>query len=121
MIYLTAPAYSRNSSKRDYGSRAAIDYAPRVPSDRRTSYRDEYSSHGSGYADFPGGTSRTAVRRAYVDDGYEQRFERPPPVYRESRAREYDTISGSKRAYTALVCDYYLWDVLVCFITLCLM
>ncbi|XP_019188305.1 PREDICTED: nucleolin-like isoform X2 [Ipomoea nil] len=97
-----APAYSRNSSKRDYGSRAAIDYAPRVPSDRRTSYRDEYSSHGSGYPDFPGGTSRTAVRRAYVDDGYEQRFERPPPVYRESRAREYDSISGSKRAYTAL-------------------
>ncbi|CAH9113139.1 unnamed protein product [Cuscuta epithymum] len=100
-----AHAYTRSSTKRDYGSRAAIDYAPRVHSDRRSSYRDEYAPHGSGYNDFPGGTSRTGVRRAYVDDGYEQRFERPPPVYRESRAREYDSISGSKRSYTAMQDD----------------
>ncbi|VFQ63589.1 unnamed protein product [Cuscuta campestris] len=97
-----AHAYPRNSSKREYGSRATIDYAPRIPSDRRSSYRDEYDPHGSGYADFPGGPSRSTLRRAYVDDDYEQRFERLPPVYRDSRAREYDSISGSKRAYAAM-------------------
>ncbi|VFQ69982.1 unnamed protein product [Cuscuta campestris] len=98
-------AYPRSSSKREYGSRATMDYALRVPSDRRSSYRDEYDPHGSGYADFPGGASRSALRRAYVDDDYEQRFERLPPVYRDSRAREYDSISGSKRAYAAMQDD----------------
>ncbi|KAK2995202.1 hypothetical protein RJ640_000507 [Escallonia rubra] len=104
------PSYPKSSFKRDYGrreelpprSRAAADYGSRVPSERRTSYRDSYSSRGSGYTDLPRVTSRPAARRGYVDEGYEQRFERPPPSYREGRGREYDTVSGSKRPYAAV-------------------
>ncbi|XP_043716123.1 nucleolin [Telopea speciosissima] len=104
-------SYPKSSSKRDYGrreelpprSRAAADYGSRVAAERRSSYRDEYASHGSGYADdMPRGSSRTAARRAYVDESYGRRFERPPPSYREGRARDYDSISGSKRPYSAL-------------------
>lgn len=51
----------------------------------------------------PRSTSRTATRRPYVDDGYGQRFERPPPSYREGRARDYDSVSGSKRPYSSIV------------------
>ena len=71
-----------------------------------SSYRDEYPSRGSGYDDLPRGSSRTTARRSYVDDGYGQRFERPPPSYHEGRARDYDTVSGSKRPYAALVSKY---------------
>lgn len=81
-----------------------MDYPSRFPSDRRVSYRDDYSSRSSGYSDFPRGTPRTTTRRAYVDDDYEQRFERPPPAYREGRGREYDSLSGSKRPYSEMVC-----------------
>lgn len=105
------PSYPKSSLKRDYGrreelpprSRAAIDYGSRVASERRTSYRDDYSSRESGYVDLPRGASRPSSRRAYVDDGYGQRFERPPPSYREGRARDYDSISGSKRPYPGQV------------------
>uniref|UniRef100_A0A5B6Z7Q8 Putative nucleolin n=1 Tax=Davidia involucrata TaxID=16924 RepID=A0A5B6Z7Q8_DAVIN len=104
------PSYPKSSMKRDYGrrddlpprSRAAAEYGSRVASERRPVYRDEYSSRGSGYSDLPRSTSRTAAARPYVDDGYGQRFERPPPSYREGRGRDYDSISGSKRPYTAL-------------------
>ncbi|CAA3013312.1 nucleolin-like isoform X2 [Olea europaea subsp. europaea] len=105
------PVYPKSGLKRDYGhrealpprSRAATDYNSRVPPDRRSSYRDDYSPRGSGYPDFPrGGTARTAARRAYVDDTYSQRYERPPPTYREGRVREYDSVSGSKRPYVAV-------------------
>lgn len=115
-IFSVVPSYPKSSLKRDYGrhdelppprSRAAADYGSRVVPDRRTSYRDDYSSRGPGYSDPPRTTSRTASRRAYVDDGYGQRFERPPPPpppsYREGRARDYDSISGSKRSYSAMV------------------
>lgn len=94
--------------KREYGrreeippprSRAIAEYPSRVHSDRRASYRDEYSSRGSGYPELPRGT-HSAARRSYVDDGYGQRFERPPS-YREGRGREYDSASGSKHPYTA--------------------
>ncbi|KAF3445610.1 hypothetical protein FNV43_RR10786 [Rhamnella rubrinervis] len=106
------PSYPKSSLKRDYGrrdelppprSRAAADYGSRVVPDRRTSYKDDYSSRGAGYYEPPRSTSRTMSRRAYVDDGYGQRFERPPPPppsYREGRARDYDSISGSKRPYS---------------------
>lgn len=112
---MTVPPYPKSSLKRDYGrrddlppprSRAATDYGPRAVPERRTSYRDDYSSRGPGYSDIPRTTSRPAARRAYVDEGYGQRFERPPPPppsYREGRARDYDSISGSKRPYAALV------------------
>jgi len=109
------PSYPKSSLKRDYGrrddlppprSRAATDYGPRAVPERRPSYRDDYSSRGPAYSDIPRTTSRPAARRAYVDDGYGQRFERPPPPpppsYREGRARDYDSISGSKRPYAAL-------------------
>ncbi|KAK4364303.1 hypothetical protein RND71_015661 [Anisodus tanguticus] len=104
------PSYPKSSLKREYGrredippprSRAIAEYPSRVHSDRRASYRDEYSSRGSGYPELPRGT-HSAARRAYVDDGYGQRFERPPPSYREGRGREYDSVSGSKRPYTAV-------------------
>ncbi|KAL3537096.1 hypothetical protein ACH5RR_000462 [Cinchona calisaya] len=104
-------SYPKSSLKRDYGrreelpprSRAAAEYSSRVPSDRRsTSYREEYTSRGSGYPDLSRVTSRPVVRRDYVDDGYGQRYERPPPAYREGRGREYDSVSGSKRPYAAL-------------------
>ncbi|GAV71505.1 RRM_1 domain-containing protein [Cephalotus follicularis] len=105
------PSYPRSSLKREYGrrdavppprSRAAVDYGSRAVPERRP-YRDEYSSRGgSGYSDLPRNSSRTSTRRAYVDDGYGQRFERPPPSYREGRARDYDSISGSKRPYSAV-------------------
>ncbi|KAL6964931.1 hypothetical protein U1Q18_035986 [Sarracenia purpurea var. burkii] len=104
------PSYPKSSLKRDYGrrdevpprGRPASEYASRVPPERRPSYREDYSSRGSGYSDLPRVTSRTAARRPYVDDGYGQRFERPPPSYREARGRDYDTISGSKRPYSAM-------------------
>ncbi|KAM3287564.1 heterogeneous nuclear ribonucleoprotein Q isoform X1 [Capsicum chacoense] len=104
------PSYPKSNLKREYGrredispprSRAIAEYSSRVHSDRRSSYRDEYSSRGSGYPELPRGT-HSAARRAYVDDGYGQRFERPPPSYREGRGREYDSVSGSKRPYTAI-------------------
>lgn len=104
--------YPKSTVKRDYGrrdelppprSRAPVDYGSRaVPERRPSSYRDDYSSRGSGYSDLPRGTSRTSARRAYVDDGYSQRFERHPPSYREGRGRDYETVSGSKRPYSSL-------------------
>ncbi|KAK4724002.1 hypothetical protein R3W88_026781 [Solanum pinnatisectum] len=103
-------SYPKSNFKREYGrreeispsrSRAIAEYPSRVHSDRRISYRDEYSSRGSGYPELPRGT-HSAARRAFVDDGYGQRFERPPPSYREGRGREYDSVSGSKRPYTAV-------------------
>ncbi|KAG8391488.1 hypothetical protein BUALT_Bualt01G0192900 [Buddleja alternifolia] len=105
------PSYPKSAPKRDYShreelhprSRAAADYSSRVTSDRRPPYRDDYSPRGYSYPDFPrGGTSRSTTRRAYVDDGYSQRYERPPPTYQEVRGREYDSMSGSKRPYAAM-------------------
>ncbi|CAN1764175.1 Heterogeneous nuclear ribonucleoprotein Q [Linum perenne] len=104
-------AYVKSSLKREYSrrdelppprSRTAIDYGPRAIPERRQSYRDEYSSRGSGYPDLPRGNFRGSARRDYVDDAYPQRFERPPPSYREGRGREYDSFSGSKRPYAVM-------------------
>jgi len=109
---LTVPSYPKSSLKRDYGrrdevppprSRAPVDYGSRVIPERRQSYRDDYPARGPGYTEIPRSTSRTAARRPYVDDSYSQRFERPPPSYREGRARDYDSVSGSKRPYSAMV------------------
>lgn len=104
--------------KRDYGrrddlppprSRVAADYGSRMTSERRPTYRD-YPPRGSDYSDLPRSTARAAPRRGYVDDGYSQRYERPPPPpppshpsYREGRPRDYDSLSGSKRSYAAVV------------------
>ncbi|KAK6162699.1 hypothetical protein DH2020_002540 [Rehmannia glutinosa] len=105
------PSYPKSGSKRDYGhreelhprSRAAVDYSTRATSDRRLPYRDDYPPRASDYPDLPrGGTSRSTARRPYVDDGYSQRYERPPTTYREGRGREYDSMSGSKRPYAAV-------------------
>lgn len=112
---LVAPVYPKNSFKRDYErheeiaprSRDSTVYAHRLSSDKRTLFREEYSSRGPGYPDLPIETSRTAARRAYVDDNYGPMIERQPPAYyREGRGREYESISGSKRSYSALVSDY---------------
>uniref|UniRef100_A0A2P2KFU3 Uncharacterized protein MANES_05G056900 n=1 Tax=Rhizophora mucronata TaxID=61149 RepID=A0A2P2KFU3_RHIMU len=105
------PSYPKTSLKREYGrrdelppprGRSSVDYSSRVVPERRPSYRDEFSSHGSGYADHPRGTSRTSARRTYVDDSYPQRFERHPPSYREGHPRDYDPMSGSKRPYSVM-------------------
>ncbi|KAL6124556.1 hypothetical protein ACLB2K_077068 [Fragaria x ananassa] len=111
------PTYPKSSFRREYSrrddlppprSRAVADYGSRAVPERRQSYRDEYSTRGPAYVDPPRSTSRSTTRRAYVDDGYEQRFERHPPppphpsYHREGRARDYDSISGSKRPYSAL-------------------
>ncbi|BAT83467.1 hypothetical protein LR48_Vigan03g034100 [Vigna angularis] len=110
---LTAPAYSKSGMKRDYSrredlppprSRVAADYGSRIASQRHTSYRD-YPARGSDYPELHRSSSRAAPKRGYVDDGYGQRFERPPPPhlsYREGRPRDYETIAGSKRPYTAI-------------------
>ncbi|XP_027353303.1 uncharacterized RNA-binding protein C660.15-like isoform X2 [Abrus precatorius] len=110
----TAPAYPKSSGKRDYSrredlppprSRVAADYGSRVASQRHTSYRD-YPTRGSDYSEVHRSTSRAAPKRGYIDHGYGQRFERPPPPphlsYREGRPRDYDTLSGSKRPYAAI-------------------
>lgn len=113
--FFTVSSYPKSSLKREYSrreeippprSRAVTDYGSRVVQERRPSFRDDYSSRAPGYSDVPRGSSRTSARRAYVDDGYGQRFERPPPPppsYREGRARDYDSISGSKRSYSSMV------------------
>lgn len=106
--------------KRDYGrieelpprSRSVTGYGSRVASERRTSYRNDYPSRESGYIDLPRGAPRPSSRRAYVEDGYDQRFERPPPPsYREGRSRDYDSVSGSKRPYPGQVSMLYLFFV----------
>lgn len=109
-IFCTVASYSKSSLKRDYGrreelhpsrSRVLVDYASRVVPERNPPYRDEYASRAPGFSDPP---RRDAPRRAYLDDGYGRRFERPPPPsYRDVRARDYDAIIGSKRPYSSLV------------------
>ncbi|XVE76817.1 hypothetical protein DITRI_Ditri13aG0010700 [Diplodiscus trichospermus] len=105
------PPYPKTSLKREYSrndefppprSRAVMDYGSRVFTDRRPLYREEYSSRNAGYSDFPRSTSRTATRRPHVDDADTQRFERPPPSYYEGGGRDYDSMSGSKRSYSAV-------------------
>lgn len=115
-----AHGYPRSGMKRDYSrredlppprSRVSVDYGSRLASQRHFSYRD-HPAHGSGYSELHKSTSRAAAaapRRGYVDDGYGQRFERlplPPShlSHREGRSRDYDTLSGSKRPYTVIVC-----------------
>ncbi|CAI0446043.1 unnamed protein product [Linum tenue] len=106
------PSYLKSSLKREYTrrdevppprSRAAIDYSSRDIPERSQSYRDEYSLRGSGYPDLSRSSFRGSARRAYVDDAYVQRFEGPPPSYREGRAHDYDSFSGSKRPYSMMV------------------
>ncbi|PKA60751.1 Polyadenylate-binding protein 2 [Apostasia shenzhenica] len=106
------PVYPKSSSKRDYvkhvevapRSRAVAEYGPRIPTVRRTTYGDDYSPRRGDYSDIPPRNfPRSAERRPYIDDGYERKVERPVPPYREGRGREYDSISGSKRPYSALV------------------
>lgn len=112
---VTAPVYPKRSPRREYGrrdepppprSRASFaDYGPRVPVDRRHSYRDDYlPPRGPAYSDLaPRSAPRVSDRRAYVDDDYVEKIDRPLPTYREGRGRDYDTISGSKRSYVEMV------------------
>ncbi|GAB4861998.1 hypothetical protein Ancab_037252 [Ancistrocladus abbreviatus] len=105
------PTYPKSSLKRDYvrreelppRSRAPVDYGSRGPAERRTSYRDDYSARAPSYSELHRSTAaRPAARRPYADDSYGTRYERPPPSYREGRPRDYDSISGSKRPYSAM-------------------
>jgi hypothetical protein len=115
----TAPVYLKRSPRREYGrrdelppprSRATTDYITRVPVDRRPSLRDDYSPRGSGYSDLgPRSAPRLSDRRAYADDSYGEKFDRPLVAYREGRGRDYDTISGSKRPYADMVSAVYLF------------
>jgi hypothetical protein len=119
--------YSSRREEPPSRSRATggVEYAASRMTERRmsSSYRDNYhhqpppppppprrGGSSGGYVDeLPprraAATRSTAPRRGgYVDDGYShQRFERPPPSYHhEGRARDYDSLSGSKRSYAAL-------------------
>ncbi|XP_039124450.1 uncharacterized protein LOC120260923 isoform X1 [Dioscorea cayenensis subsp. rotundata] len=77
----------RNIASVDYGSRA--------------SYREDYSSHGSGYSDIvPRGAPRVMGNRPYAGDVYGQLPERPSVAYRGD-SHDYVPISGSKRPYLA--------------------
>uniref|UniRef100_A0A1J3EE31 Heterogeneous nuclear ribonucleoprotein Q n=1 Tax=Noccaea caerulescens TaxID=107243 RepID=A0A1J3EE31_NOCCA len=103
--------YPKASLKRDYGrrddlppprSRPAVSYSSRLSPERHLSYRDDYAPRSSGYRDdLPRSSSRTEMRRPYVDDLYSQRYERPP-TYSEGRSRAYEPLPGSKRPYAAL-------------------
>ncbi|KAF8032210.1 hypothetical protein BT93_D1204 [Corymbia citriodora subsp. variegata] len=104
------PSYSRSSVKREYSrreeippprSRVPAEYGSRIVPERRVAYRDDYPVRESGYTDLHRSTSRPAARRDYPDESYGQRFERHPS-YRETRARDYESISGSKRPYSAV-------------------
>ncbi|XP_077244873.1 uncharacterized protein LOC143884906 [Tasmannia lanceolata] len=97
--------YLKGSSKRDFRRheelppRSRADYCSRVT---RTSYKDNYPSRGSSYPNTdtdPRGAPRTAARASYAEEGYDRRFERPPPSYREAPSRDYDSVPGSKRPY----------------------
>ncbi|XP_056693275.1 uncharacterized protein [Spinacia oleracea] len=105
------PPPPKSSLKRDYirreelppRSRAVAEYGSRLPPERRPSYRDEYAARSPVYPDVHrSSASRSATRRPYPEDNYPPRYERPPPSYREGRPRDYDSISGSKRPYSAM-------------------
>ncbi|CAD5175471.1 unnamed protein product [Musa acuminata subsp. malaccensis] len=105
-------SYPKISARRDYGrrdelppprSRAAVEYGSRVPGERHPSYKVDYSFRGSAYSDIPPrNATRPGDRRAYIDDGYDRKLERPVPSYREGRSRDYDSIPGPKRPYSDL-------------------
>ncbi|XP_021756424.1 heterogeneous nuclear ribonucleoprotein Q-like isoform X1 [Chenopodium quinoa] len=106
-----APPPPKSSLKRDYirreelppRSRAVAEYGSRLPPERRPTYRDEYAARSPVYADVHrSSASRSATRRPYPEDSYAPRYERPPPSYREGRPRDYDSVSGSKRPYSAM-------------------
>ncbi|CAO2835236.1 unnamed protein product [Amaranthus hypochondriacus] len=106
-----APPPSKSSLKRDYPrreelpprSRPVADYSSRLPPERRPSYRDDYDARSPVYADaHRSSASRSTARRPYPDDSYAPRYERPLPSYREGRPRDYDSMSGSKRSYSAM-------------------
>jgi len=105
------PVYPKSSSKREYSrrdeppprSRPVAEYVSRVPIERRSAYRDEYSARGSSYANIaPRSAPRAPDRRAYAEEGYGRKLERPPASFR-GRSHDYDSLSGSKRPYSELV------------------
>ncbi|RRT77396.1 hypothetical protein B296_00028691 [Ensete ventricosum] len=72
-----------------------------IPAERHPSYKVDYSFRGSPYSDIPPrNATRPGDRRAYIDDGYERKLERPATSYREGRSRDYDSIPGPKRPYS---------------------
>ncbi|KAI3831801.1 hypothetical protein MKW92_053931, partial [Papaver armeniacum] len=95
-------SYGGSTTKRDYVRREdtfhrSSDYVTRGPAERPSSFRDTYSSHGSGYADSSMRTSSRATRRPeplYAEERYERYAERPSS-YRGGHSREYSSISGS--------------------------
>ncbi|KAI3903828.1 hypothetical protein MKW92_036275, partial [Papaver armeniacum] len=96
-------------SKRDYVRKdelpprsRIVNYGPKAPVGRCSSYRDDYPPpRGSGYADeIPPRTA--AAKRGYLDESCERQFERPRPSYCDAWPRDYESVSGSKRQYSAL-------------------
>ncbi|KAJ6400284.1 hypothetical protein OIU84_015855 [Salix udensis] len=87
----------------------SYDRRPPPPSYPKSSFKREYVRHkelppprSRPALDYGPSTSRTSATRAYADDGYNQRYERPPPSYRERYSRDYDPVAGSKRPYSAM-------------------
>ncbi|KAL9262489.1 Heterogeneous nuclear ribonucleoprotein Q-like protein [Drosera capensis] len=105
------PVYPKSSSKRDYlrrqepppRSSVPASYSTRGAVERRPSYRDDNSIRAPAYPEVHRSNApRPPSRRPYPDDGYEPRYERPPLVYHEGRPRDYESLTGSKRPYSAV-------------------
>ncbi|OUZ99610.1 RNA recognition motif domain [Macleaya cordata] len=103
------PNYGKSSSKRDYVRRdetfhRSSDFVTRAPTERPSSFRDTYSSHGSGYLGSSlRNSSRSAAHRPeplYAEESYDRYMERPSS-YRGGHSRDYSSISGSKRSHSA--------------------
>ncbi|XP_077212923.1 uncharacterized protein LOC143848035 [Tasmannia lanceolata] len=104
-----SPGYGKVSSKRDYIRHdepypRASDFATRSATERRSSYRDAYTSRGSEYVESsPRSVSRSATRRPalYAEESYGRRMERPSS-YRDGHTRDYSSISAAKRPQSAV-------------------
>ncbi|KAJ4964529.1 hypothetical protein NE237_016378 [Protea cynaroides] len=101
--------YGKSSSRRDYMRHdeplpRSSDYSRSHP-ERHSSYRGAYTSRGPRYPDSPPrSTSHGAARRpppVYAEESYGRSMERPSS-YRDSHIRDYGSISGSKRAHSAM-------------------
>lgn len=121
VYFLPVSSYPKNTSKWDYGrrnempsrSRASFEYDFGFPGERRHSYIDEYAPRESAYSDVsPRAISRAAPKRAYEDEPYGRKLERPH-TYRENRANDYYSFPGSKRPYPVVVSNFlcFLFDL----------
>ncbi|KAE8666971.1 Detected protein of confused Function [Hibiscus syriacus] len=87
------PPYPKSTLKREYGRRNELP-PPRS--------RDVVDYGSGGYADYPRSSARPAARGPYMDDDMLKGLKGLLLVYHEGRGNDYDSMSGSKRTYSAL-------------------